>query len=227
MSAEGKGTVRGNWIARLWRFLWRPNMSIAVIVLLFGGFVGGILFWGGLHWAVELSNTEKFCISCHEMRENPYVEMQDTIHFVNRTGARAICSDCHVPRLWVYKMKRKIEATGELYHHVMGKVDTPEKYEAHRLNMALSVWDSMKQTDSRECRNCHSEVWMNMDAQFGGARRNHQFAIDNDLTCIDCHQGITHRLPEGFEKPTNEQLAEDSLDWIDRMKAMAETQTGG
>lgn len=207
-------------LRRLWRFLWRPSGTLSVAVLLLAGTIFGILFWGGFHWAVELSNTEKFCISCHEMRDNPYAEMAETVHFVNRTGARAICSDCHVPRSWYRKIRRKIVATNELYHHFAGTIGTPEKYEANRLSMAVSVWSAMKRNDSLECRNCHQEVWMDMRAQFGGARRNHEFGVANDLTCIDCHQGITHRLPEGFSKPSNDDLAADADAWLARMESL-------
>ena len=31
----------------------------------------GVLFWGGFNWALELTNKEAFCISCHEMRNTP------------------------------------------------------------------------------------------------------------------------------------------------------------
>jgi len=221
LSANKSDVPRRDWILRLWRFLWKPSTSISLAALLILGFLGGIVFWGGFHWAVELSNTEAFCISCHEMRDNPYAEMQDSIHFVNRTGIRAICSDCHVPKEWFYKIRRKIVATNELFMHLIGKVDTPEKFRAERLAMAVSVWHSMKSTDSRECRNCHRNVWMDMNAQFGGAKRNHKFAIENDLTCIDCHQGIAHNLPEAFVPPSNEQLAEDANEWLAKMEALA------
>lgn len=221
--AEAETGKRGI-IARFWHFLWRPSRRWPLAVLLIVGFFAGIIFWGGFHWAVEASNTEGFCISCHEMRNNPYQSMQDTVHFVNRTGIRAICSDCHVPREWVHKIPRKIYATKDLFYHIVGKIDTPEEYAEHRLEMALGVWQSMKDTDSRECRNCHENVWMDLSKQFGGARRNHNIAIENGLTCIDCHQGIAHDLPEAFEHPTNAELLEDPDAWLVEMRAIAEAE---
>jgi cytochrome c-type protein NapC len=32
-----------------------------------------------------------------------YQEYKDTIHYSNRTGVRAICPDCHMPREWQYR----------------------------------------------------------------------------------------------------------------------------
>ncbi|MEX0852517.1 MAG: NapC/NirT family cytochrome c [Bauldia sp.] len=219
-SGESEGPKLG-WISRLWRFLRRPSATASLAALLFGGFLGGVVFWGGFHWAVELSNTEAFCVSCHEMRDNPYQDLQKTVHFVNRTGIRAICSDCHVPREWAYKLGRKIVATKDLFFHILGKIDTPEEFEAHRLAMALTVWTSMKDTDSRECRNCHQKVWMDTSSQWGGAARNHDIALkDGKLTCIDCHQGIAHTLPTGFVRPTPEELVKDVRDWLIKAEAL-------
>ncbi len=70
--------------------------------LLLTGGVLGVIFWGGFNTAMEATNTEAFCISCHEMEENVYQEYQDTIHYSNRTGVRATCPDCHVPKEWIH-----------------------------------------------------------------------------------------------------------------------------
>ncbi|HRE18510.1 MAG TPA: NapC/NirT family cytochrome c, partial [Rhodocyclaceae bacterium] len=59
-------------------------------------FVLGILFWGGFNTAMEWTNREEFCISCHEMKDNVYQEYRNTIHYSNRSGVRATCPDCHV-----------------------------------------------------------------------------------------------------------------------------------
>lgn len=188
-----------NILARLWTFLWRPSARYSLGVLVIGGGVAGILFWGGFNWAMELSNTEAFCISCHEMRNNVYKEFKDTPHAGNRSGVGAVCADCHVPRQWIHKLVRKIQATNELYHKILGTVDTPEKFEAQRLTMAKRVWATMKATDSRECRNCHSEASMKAELQVRPAQRQHAKAKEQGKTCIDCHQGIAHKLPKGWQ----------------------------
>ncbi len=164
------------------------------------GIILGIALWGGFNWALELTNTEQFCISCHEMRDNPYEDLQETIHFTNRTGVRATCPDCHVPREWIHKIVRKIQASNELYHHFIVKdVDTPEKFEAKKLELARHVWKAMKDTDSRECRNCHNFDSMDFERQESRSADRHEEAIEKGYTCIDCHKGIAHQLPEGYD----------------------------
>ena len=74
-----------------------------------------MLFWGAFNTALELTNTEQFCISCHEMRDNVYQELTRTIHFANRSGVRASCPDCHVPHQWTDKIARKMQASKEVW----------------------------------------------------------------------------------------------------------------
>lgn len=199
MSETGGDKSRKSVIARIWNFVARPSVTFSLGTLVIVGGVGGVLAWGAFNWSMELSNTETFCVSCHEMRDTVYKELKETVHFTNRTGVRAICSDCHVPKEWIYKVKRKIEATNELYHKIVGTIDTPEKFEAHRLALAQNVWKTMKGNDSRECRNCHSLASMDFDKQVRPAQRMHKAASDKGQTCIDCHKGIAHKLPAGWD----------------------------
>lgn len=53
-------------------------------------------------------------------------------------------------------MLRKMEASFELWGKRTGVIDTKEKFEAHRMELATHEWDRMKASDSIECRNCHS-----------------------------------------------------------------------
>ncbi len=186
----------GRW-RRAWTHLTRPSRTYALGTLLGVGVVAGVVLWGGFNWAMELTNTETFCISCHEMDQNVFREYRETIHYVNRTGVRATCPDCHVPKEWIHKVLRKIQATNELFHHFAGTINTREKFEAARLDMAKRVWRTMKRTDSRECRNCHSFEYMDLTLQESRSGRRHTEAIDEGQTCIDCHKGIAHELPAG------------------------------
>ncbi|HXF65316.1 MAG TPA: NapC/NirT family cytochrome c [Burkholderiales bacterium] len=160
-----------------------------------GLFAAGIVFWGGFNWALELTNTEAFCISCHEMRVNVFQEYQHTIHYSNRSGVRATCPDCHVPREWGPKVVRKIYASNELLHKILGSIDTPEKFQAKRLKLAQSEWARMKRNDSQECRNCHHFGYMDFTEQGSRAVAFHERAFAQGMTCIDCHKGIAHQLP--------------------------------
>ena len=185
----------------LWRRLRSPSSTWSLLTLLLIGVVLGIVAWGGFNTAVEMTNKEAFCIGCHEMRDNVYKEYsENTIHYTNRTGVRATCPDCHVPKEWVPKMLRKVQATRELYGKVMGTIDTREKFEAKRLKLAESEWARMKANDSLECRNCHSLKSMDVEKQKPRAKKSHELAVKNNDTCIDCHKGIAHHKPKGMKE---------------------------
>ncbi len=169
----------------------------------------GVIFWGAFNTSMEVTNTLKFCISCHEMEENVYQEYKNTIHYNNRSGVRATCSDCHVPRPWIHKVIRKVQATNEVFHKLLGSIDTPEKFDAKRLKMATNVWQAMKDTDSRECRNCHNFDSMAPESQKKRSRKQHAKAMVDGNTCIDCHKGIAHTK-------VHDQLSEDELDELNK-----------
>lgn len=188
------------FIGRMWHWFTRPAVLVGQGVLLAIGMVAGIIFWGGLNTAMEATNTLEFCVSCHEMRDTVYVEYQQSVHFKNASGVRAICSDCHVPHAWGPKVWRKIQASQEVWGKLTGTISTPEKFEAKRLELATHVWVEMKSNDSRECRNCHSFDAMNFDAQRARSREKmepvaHGTDMSGGSTCIDCHKGIAHKLP--------------------------------
>ena len=164
--------------------------------LLVVGGLAGILFWGGLNTAMEATNTMGFCVSCHEMRDTVYQEYQKSPHFRNASGVQATCPDCHVPKAWGPKVMRKIQASNELYHHLLGTIATPEKFESKRAELAEHVWASMKANDSRECRNCHSWEAMDFHKQTPRAKEKMEEGKAQGKTCIECHQGIAHRPPK-------------------------------
>jgi cytochrome c-type protein NapC len=161
-------------------------------------FVLGICFWGAFNWSLEASNTEDFCISCHEMNEFIYTDFKDSVHYLNSSGVRATCPDCHVPREWHNMVIRKVGASNELFHWLAGSINTKEKFLAKRLQLAEHVWEAMEANDSLECRNCHQLEAMSGDQQSSGAREAHARAEQQQQTCIDCHKGIAHQLPEAF-----------------------------
>ncbi|HID44636.1 MAG TPA: c-type cytochrome [Chromatiaceae bacterium] len=161
-----------------------------------GLIVLGVVLWGGFNTVMEATNTLSFCISCHEMHDNVYQEYKTSVHFSNPSGVQAACPDCHVPKEWIPKVIRKIQASNEVYHWLKGTIDTREKFEARRPQLAEHVWKVMKATDSRECRNCHNFSVMDLKGQARFAARIHKDAMDEGKTCIDCHKGIAHHLPQ-------------------------------
>jgi len=162
-------------------------------------FAAGVLFTALFNMGLAYTNTTEFCTSCHSMKWN-LEEFADSDHYENHAGVRIGCADCHVPKQFFPKMAAKIMAAKDVWHEILGTIDTKEKFEARRWEMANRVWAKLKATDSRECRNCHSWEAMAFDLQDKVARKKHQRARDEGKTCIDCHKGVTHELPDEPEE---------------------------
>lgn len=175
--------------------------------VLVGVFALGFAAYGGMMTFFKYTNTNEFCTSCHTMQIN-FNEYKETAHYQNHAGVSAGCADCHVPKEFFPKLKAKIVAAKDVYHEIMGTIDTPEKYEAYRWKMASSVWKKMEASDSRECRSCHSwEAMMfnedneyDIQAQDKMAAKKHRKAQEQGKTCIDCHKGIAHVEPDEPEE---------------------------
>ncbi len=184
------------FLRRAWEILWTPSGRFALAFLTLGGFIAGIAFWGAFNTGLEVMNTETFCTGCHEMSDNVYQELKTTIHWSNRSGVRATCPDCHVPHSWVRKIARKMQASKEVWGKVFGSISTREKFLDKRLELAEHEWARLKANDSLECRNCHNFASMDFTRQSPRAAQIHERALGGDSkTCIDCHKGIAHRLP--------------------------------
>ena len=185
------------FIKRTWAIMRRPSAHYSLGFLTLGGFVMGVIFWGGFNTALDVTNTEKFCVGCHEMRDNVFAELKETVHYSNKSGVRATCPDCHVPHDWTDKIARKMAASKEVWGTLFGTINTAEKFEAKRLTMAQHEWARMEANNSLECRNCHAPESMDITLQSPRAAEAHErFLFTGERTCISCHKGIAHRLPK-------------------------------
>ncbi|NVP00994.1 NapC/NirT family cytochrome c, partial [Photobacterium damselae subsp. damselae] len=47
------------------------------------------------------------------------------------------------------------------------------------------------------CRNCHEFNYMDFSEQAPRSANQHSTALaSGDKTCVDCHKGIAHKLPD-------------------------------
>ena len=184
-------------ILDLWRTLRLPSRHYSLGFLTVAGFIAGILFWGGFNTALEATNTEAFCTSCHEMQDNVFEELKTTIHYSNRSGVRATCPDCHVPHNWTDKIARKMQASKEVWGKIFGTINTREKFLDERLILATHEWNRLKANDSLECRNCHDYGSMDLTRQGSRAAQGHKpWLGTGKQTRPACDRGVAHRLPD-------------------------------
>lgn len=184
---------------RLVKWFLQPSQKCGwgVFVLVGGFFV--VMFVWGFNAFADATNKMSFCVSCHEMQIN-FEEYKKSVHYANRTGVRATCSDCHVPKEFGPKLVAKIVAAKDVWHTILGTIDTPEKFNAYRMDMAKRVWAKMEASGSRECKGCHNFEAMDLEQQGRRPKQKHPQAVQEGKHCIQCHKGVVHELPEGFER---------------------------
>jgi len=185
----------GDTIRRLWNWRASPTARWGLGTIFAAGGIAGVILWGSFATVLEYTNTPKFCISCHEMGDNVGMEWMQSAHYKNASGVRAVCADCHVPKNLAAKLWRKTLAVNDIYHHLLGTIDTPKKFEAKRAELAEHVWARMKASDSRECRSCHSYDAMDFHKQTARAQEKMKEGLEEGKTCIECHPGVAHKRP--------------------------------
>ena len=190
------------------RLFLRPSARIGLGVLVAGGFIAGVVAWAGFHEAMEATNQEAFCLSCHTMNDNLLPELQKTVHWNNRTGVRARCPDCHVPHDFTDKVARKMQASREVWSHIIGTIGTREKFKEHRIVLAQREWARFAANSSKECRACHDYKDMDFERMRPASQVAMRNAAARNQSCVDCHKGIAHQLPdmEGAHNPAFDTL---------------------
>jgi nitrate/TMAO reductase-like tetraheme cytochrome c subunit len=150
-----------------------------------------------MNYVLHATSSTEFCYTCHSHEAFIKPEYEASSHYVNSAGVRAGCADCHLPHdNWFELVWTKAVVSLDIIPEVMGKLETAEKYEAHRAEMAEDVWRQFKENDSKFCQSCHSVTAMDLEAQGRSTARRHSSAAERGQTCIDCHYGIVHREPE-------------------------------
>lgn len=185
-----------------WKTLASPSAKRSVLALLA---VGAVIGAGAVivtQVMVTVTGTNAFCgTACHEMR-TALKELEESVHGRNKSGVAASCHDCHIPHSYPANLIHKARAGAkDMYHHLRGTIDTPEKYEQHRAQMARVETERLKARGSAECRQCHDAAKMDISKQNAKAQKSHAEASKNNRTCIECHPGVAHREPKESDFP--------------------------
>ena len=206
--------MRNIWVllCRLIGQFMRPSARIGLGVLVTGGFVAGIIAWQALNTTMDATNKEEFCLNCHTMRDNVLPELQKTVHWSNRSGVRAYCQDCHIPHDFTSKWGRKMQASNDLLKHFTGSIETREKFLENRLMLAQREWKRFAANGSKECRACHDYKTMDFNKMRPTSQVMMRQAAERNQSCLDCHKGIAHHLPDvkGAHNPAFDTLTSEA-----------------
>ncbi len=181
---------RGYWGVIQWILLWGTIFGLS-----------GVALVAVTNKAVIWSSSNAFCGKfCHSMTWAS-AEYQQGPHFINASGVRASCGECHIPydsghatateyvKLLLFKADRGAK---DFWNESHKAIATKEKWEMRRAQLQAESESYMQAHNFLTCRGCHV-----LEA-FGGPRSQmkaliHKDAIKaNDVDCLRCHQNIGH-----------------------------------
>lgn len=167
------------------------NKSIVFSVILGG--IGGLLLALAAEKMDELTTTDSFCTSCHAMQS--YIAESETyktsVHQTTNSGVRPGCADCHIPKgLVISTYTHVVNGISDAWGEISRDYEDPEVWNAEKARLAYATRDWFRANNSVTCRECHEEVSIKPERKRG--QRQHAEALQQNMTCIDCHYNLVH-----------------------------------
>ncbi len=160
-------------------------IKYAIIAVIAG--IGVTASWAIVDTGIHMTADDAFCTNCHSHAPIG-TSYRESLHGGNnKTGWRATCSQCHIPKtnslhyLWVKGIHGVVDPTMELL-----KEPHDIDWHGNRERRGEYVYDS-------GCLNCH----LYLEDQTRGSRkafRAHRtyFNAPDEHQCVDCHEHVGH-----------------------------------
>ncbi len=185
-------------IKSLWARLWKTPEYKWLIGIPAGAFLMlaiGVVAFPAFQFTMHATSTNEFCSTCHLQMDTVVQEYQESIHFNNRLGIQAECQDCHIPKEFIPTLITKTKALKDTALFLI-KDFPKEEFEARREHLAEATQSTIRAQNSSTCQSCHNIENMDRSQQKRQAARKHTAKYLDKKTCIDCHTGVAHNLPE-------------------------------
>jgi len=165
------------------------SKKVLALIILVSGIIGFLVVLP-VHYALEETSGEKFCVVCHEMDPMVIAYSNDVHSGKGKSGGRAKCVDCHIPHdnLAKYVLTKAKNGVMEGYIHFF---KDPEAIDWHknREKREHFVFDN-------GCVSCHTNLVDNKltSAQAQKMHAHYQSLLNTDkqLTCASCHAEVGH-----------------------------------
>ena len=146
-----------------------------------GLFVLGIIGFTGTVVATE---SNEFCISCHEL-DYAYKGWKQSTHVNNPEGVVANCVDCHAPPQLSDLVLSKVESLNEVYSHWFKPSSDPFWWQENLPRLRARARERLKDDN---CVRCHT--WR-FEPRSPEGKIAHATAHEA-TRCVQCHQYLVH-----------------------------------
>lgn len=167
------------------------SKKLLALIILISGIIGFLVVLP-VHYALEETSTDKFCVVCHEM-DPMVIAYNDDVHSgKGPTGVKAKCVDCHIPHdnIAKYVLIKAKNGVMEGWVHFFGD---PNAIDWHKnlKNREHFVFDN-------GCTSCHANV-ITSDKTSAQAQKMHAHyeklkGTDKELKCVSCHFSAGHSV---------------------------------
>ncbi len=152
----------------------------------------------GPHWTASTFDQDQACLHCHE--DDVAAHWKDALHMQNDLTC-VTCHDVHQEQDKVMLSDTEAEVCTVCHKNQKQGIhgieedlpDNPACSSCHNSHNHHSAVTEMLGNRSEGCRTCHDLVQLaNTGASSAKAQSYHKVMAQQDRTCLDCHQGISH-----------------------------------
>jgi formylglycine-generating enzyme required for sulfatase activity/nitrate/TMAO reductase-like tetraheme cytochrome c subunit len=159
----------------------RKNLTLVLL-----GVVICYILFVGMNVAVEKTETDEYCQSCHVHTEADAAWKLST-HYDNSSGVIVHCVDCHLPpkgegHLW-WKAYFGAKDVYKFYFTDTDKINWEAKGEVEEANHFTFI---------ESCVKCHSNLFPSTLSDEGGDAHLHYQQNMETITCLNCHITVGH-----------------------------------
>lgn len=152
----------------------------------------------GPKWSATIADQDSQCLACHE--DNAAKHWADALHMVNDLTC-VTCHDIHQDKDAVLDAATQADVCTVCHKDQKSGIhaleeksgDNPACTSCHNPHNHESAQGQMLTNRSEGCRSCHDLVAMSTESTVSDrAKSYHKVMAQQDRTCIDCHQDVSH-----------------------------------
>jgi formylglycine-generating enzyme len=166
-----------------------------LLLVLFIGFVIGLLATIYTNKALEYTSTNESCEICH-VHPHVFDSWKLSTHYDNPSGFRARCVDCHLPPKGEGYLKEKMIAAARDVYGLVFKDSADYNWE---LKSTLEY--AQHHVFKESCLHCHQNLFPLTLTKEGQDAHLYYTQNEEELRCINCHLMWDITIPMPFMQP--------------------------
>jgi cytochrome c nitrite reductase small subunit len=161
-----------------------------ILLILFAGFVLGLIFTIYSNKLIEYTSTNEFCEICH-VHPHVFDSWKLSYHYDNSSGVRTNCVECHLPPKGQGYLKAKaITGARDLYGLVFK--DSAD----YNWELKSTLEHATRHVYNESCLNCHENLFPLTLTKEGQDAHLYYTQNEDELECINCHLNVGHYDPD-------------------------------